>query len=367
VSAPRGARGRAGAGLLLGAGAFALALPSGYGGDGAEPPPRTLAETGLYADPARLTVDPRNRSYSPQYPLWSDGADKSRWVYLPPGRKIDVSDPDAWSFPEGTKFWKEFSFGGRRVETRYLERAGPASWRVGTYLWNEAGTEATLAPREGLRDHVEIRPGIRHDIPSVADCGACHDSRGIEVLGFGALQLSTDRDPLAPHAEPLRPGMLTLETLVNEDRLSPASPSLLDRPPRIAASSPRARAALGYLHGNCAACHNPRNPTAEVGLVFQHRSSAVREDDEPAFASAVGRRSQFPVPGRTDDTLRILPGHPEASAIAYRLRSRRPLSQMPPLGTKLVDREALALIEAWIREDLRPPSAAGVVGASGRR
>jgi hypothetical protein len=28
---------------------------------------------------------------------------------------------------------------------------------------------------------------------------------------------------------------------------------------------------------------------------------------------------------------------------------------MPPLGTRLVDEEAVALLRSWIEEDLRPP------------
>jgi len=32
-----------------------------------------------------------------------------------------------------------------------------------------------------------------------------------------------------------------------------------------------------------------------------------------------------------------------------RMRSRDPLTQMPPLGTQLVDTESMKLIEHWIR------------------
>ncbi len=37
--------------------------------------------------------------------------------------------------------------------------------------------------------------------PPQDDCRACHEGAPVPVLGFGALQLSPDRDPLAPHAE----------------------------------------------------------------------------------------------------------------------------------------------------------------------
>jgi hypothetical protein len=44
----------------------------------------------------------------------------------------------------------------------------------------------------------------------------------------------------------------------------------------------------------------------------------------------------------------INPGHPESSAIIRRLKSRRPLSQMPPIGTVIADREAVDLLTAWV-------------------
>ena len=40
------------------------------------------------------------------------------------------------------------------------------------------------------------------------------------------------------------------------------------------------------------------------------------------------------------------------SAILVRMKSRRPSTQMPPLGTVLHDREAIALVTEWI-ESLR--------------
>ena len=57
-------------------------------------------------------------------------------------------------------------------------------------------------------------------------------------------------------------------------------------------------------------------------------------------------------------------GHPAASLILHRMASRRPISQMPPLGSALVDAEAVALFRAWIREDLAPPSGTGPAGSS---
>ena len=53
--------------------------------------PPTLQETGLYADFGTFRVDPRHLAFAPQYPLWTDGAAKRRWISLPPGSAIDAS------------------------------------------------------------------------------------------------------------------------------------------------------------------------------------------------------------------------------------------------------------------------------------
>jgi hypothetical protein len=103
--------------------------------------PRTLRDTGLYAAGSGSVVRDGIAAFSPQYPLWSDGAEKRRWLYLLIGSFIDASQPDAWVFPPGTRLWKEFSYEGRAVETRYIERQSDGSWRFATYVWNEAPRE----------------------------------------------------------------------------------------------------------------------------------------------------------------------------------------------------------------------------------
>ena len=126
--------------------------------------PPTLRETGLYIDAAALTVDPQHLTFSPQYPLWTDGAAKRRWISLPPGTAIDASDPDAWVFPVGTRLWKEFSFDGRRVETRYLEREADR-WVYAAYAWSEDGREAHLVGARGRRAAYPLPGGKAHAIP----------------------------------------------------------------------------------------------------------------------------------------------------------------------------------------------------------
>jgi hypothetical protein len=210
----------------------------------------SLAETGLFEPGSNDRVRPANEAFEPRHPLWTDGMAKRRWLYLPPGTAIDKSDPDRWEFPRGTRAWKEFSAGGR-VETRLIERLADGSWRYATYAWNEAGTQATLAPEEGI-------PTRR--IPSRLDCRACHEGAPAPILGYSAVQLEG-----------------------------------------VSAPGAGERAALGYLHGNCGHCHNAT--ALEATGLFLAQSAA-----DPAASAAKTRAS---VSGRAPEILRrVQSGNP---------------------------------------------------------
>ena len=309
-------------------------------------PPQRLQDTGLYADFATLQVDPKHLQFSPQYPLWTDGAAKRRWISLPPGAAVDGSDPDAWSFPAGTRIWKEFSFAGQRVETRYLERQADGQWLYAAYAWSPDGREAQLTSERGRRGAYPLQGGRSHAIPSISDCKACHQGGRSEVLGFSALQLSPERDPGAPHAEPLSD--VDLNYLIEKGLLVGFPKPLQDTPPRIMAASATERAALGYMHGNCGHCHNEQGPLKNVGLFLRHTSGA---EVQPAIASTIGHPVKKPAPGQSPDAvLRIDPGHPDRSGLMQRVASRYPALQMPPMGTELVDEEAVALLRRWVAE-----------------
>jgi hypothetical protein len=310
-------------------------------------PPQTLFETGLYSDPDALVIDPDNLPFSPQYPLWTDGASKSRWVRLPPGGVIDGSDPDAWTFPIGTRFWKEFSFGGRRIETRYMELLADGQWLYAAYEWTPDGREAVLAPEKGRRNAFALGGGRSHAIPGTMDCKVCHQGGPVEVLGFSALQLSPARDPRALHAEAAGPAGVDLDYLIGNGFID-GFDTWAYPPPIIEAASETERVLLGYMHGNCGHCHNSRASLANLGL-FLRQELLLRPG--ATLETMVGQPVGKSAPGQSvDAVLRIEPGHPERSALLERVSSRYPALQMPPLGTALVDEQALALFREWIVE-----------------
>lgn len=324
--------------------------------------PMRLADTGLYQDFATRSLHPDVLPFSPQYPLWTDGAIKQRWIRVPPDTTIDAADPDRWVFPIGTRIWKEFAF-DRRVETRFMELGADGAWLYASYAWNADGTDAVLAPPRGIRAAWRSADGAPHDIPGVADCRACHAGADSPVLGFSALQLSPDRDPGAPHAQAPAAGSVDLAVLWQRGLLRNLPRQLLAQPPRIAARSPRERAALGYLHANCGSCHAAGGPlTDSLGLTLAWPLDR-RNGTPPAIATTVGQPSRYQ-PRDADPAQpwpRIAAGDPERSVLLARISCREPAQQMPPIGTHQIDPEGVALLTAWIRADLpagdpSPPS-----------
>jgi hypothetical protein len=281
--------------------------------------PQDLRDTGLY--------EANVRPFTPQFPLWSDGAAKSRWVFVPPGGTIDASDVDRWQFPPGTKFWKQFSFGGRPVETRFIERSADGKWEYATYVWNQEGSRATLADAKGIRDlAVAQAPAGRYSIPSRRDCLACHTS-DTPVIGFSAVQLAG--------------GGAALRDLLRQD--------VLRAPLHIAGTTEVERAALGYLHGNCAHCHNDSPSRAPVALNFALKAGDPQRAARDVLASAVSAPARFRREG--DGALVVIaPGAPAESALIARVSSRDAFVQMPPLATEKVDEEAVRLLTRWIAE-----------------
>jgi hypothetical protein len=295
-----------------------------------------LACTGLYADFASAEIAPDVLPYDPSIHLWSDGAEKRRFIRLPPGTAIDTHDMDHWVFPAGTKFWKEFSLGGRRAETRYLEKRLDGTWFRTTYVWSPDQTSATE-----LTDGVSNVWGTGYEIPAQSECATCHEGAPGGVLGFEAIGLSTPAASGLTMAELERRGLVTH---------SPASPLTIP-------GTPTDVAALGWLHVNCGnACHNRTTGAYAHGTGLFMRLTAgalggVQETD--TYATAVGVPSRFqPNPGA--GFLRIKPGDVAHSAIAYRALARDDVSrrgaQMPPIATHVPDMAGVALVHAWILE-----------------
>jgi hypothetical protein len=312
--------------------------------------PATLFDTGLCVDRACTQISPDVHEYTPQWALWADTASKHRWYYLPPGTQIDTSDMDHWQFPVGTKFWKEFSRDGVRVETRLVMRIGAgdttADWFYVPYQWNATNDDTTAVPMG-----VQNANGTQHDIPSRLFCKMCHEGlKPSRILGFGALQLD---------APAVNAGETTLASLV-------AANTLTVNPPAPTSGSTfypidGNKDALGYIHANCSHCHNPTSGTHDivpmelrmlVGEVHDHTLTA-------AYRTAVGKRATIPLgtPKHCPDTNNvpnaaeciITPGNPTDSDMFVRFTAD-PASNlhMPAAGSEMTDPTGMTTLSTWI-------------------
>lgn len=296
--------------------------------------PCLLSETGLYrADVSTLAEGVH--AYSPRYQLWSDGAEKKRWISLPVGTQIDTADMDYWSFPAGTKLWKEFTRDGVRVETRLLQKQSSGAWYAVAYQWRADQKEADAVPN-GVRN----ASGTPHDVPNGDDCLTCHSQMPDKALGFSALQLS--------HAAEAAGGALewTLDTLIRDD--------LLTAPPAQSFTVPGAaldQDFFGYLHANCGHCHNPKGTAnQQTGLDLWLK---VADLAGPITASSVyqgifDRDIVWLDAEHPNAPKRIAPGSLPDSAMYQRFVEKGHTWSMPPLGTEVVDPAAKKLFEDWI-------------------
>jgi hypothetical protein len=326
-----------------------LELPALCASD-TEVPPANLVCTGLYADIAAKLTAPGVEPYAPALSLWSDGADKQRWIRLPPGGVIDNSDPSEWSFPVGSKVWKEFSRGEQRVETRLWQKVHAGYWVAATYVWS--GDEAGAERSEG--GDIPLRDSSTYHVPTQDECQKCHRGRAERVLGFEQVSMGL-------------PGAsgLTLQGLVTAGRLSnpPARTSLVIGDDGTGAAAQ----ALGFLHVNCGtSCHNEDTGSTAYSAGMLLRLDPTLLDGRPvndfaALKTTVGVTVETP---SWQGGTRIVAGSPEGSLL-YQLMSRRgDDKQMPPIATTVVDETGDALVSAWISR-LTDGTAAAAAAAPG--
>jgi len=280
--------------------------------------PQRLSQTGLYTDIRAKALDPRLLPFAPANVLWSDGAQKERWYQLPTGAQIDSTDIDHWLFPIGTKFFKEFSRDGKRLETRLIWRVADTGNRerdtlVGAYVWNEAETDAIFAI-----DGAQNLRGTDHDAPSADTCWRCHIGEPGNALGLSALQLGD------------------------------VSGLPLSAPPAAGTTYAAPNPALGYLHANCGHCHNPNggawvDSRMILRLDVDERDAATTQ----IVQTTVGvQLEQWIGHGYTQ---RIVAGNPDQSAAMFRMTQRTLNEQMPPIATEFTDPAGIALVRAWIQ------------------
>jgi len=313
-------------------------------------PAPTLDAYHLFTDGGGRDPNAGLTPYALNTPLFSDYAQKQRYVFLPKGKHATYTAEGVLDFPVGTVLVKTFAYPAdmrqpkdqvRFIETRLLIHKA-SGWVPNTYVWNPAQTQAVLK-RAGLRTEVaftdakgaEVR--FSYPVPNVNQCKECHAlGEALVPIGPKARNLNGDY----AYAEG-RENQLAHWTRTGILDGAPAPGAVPAEPRWDDASAPVQTRALAYLDANCAHCHNPRGAASNSGLYLDYeRTSAVQR--------GIGKRPVAAGKASADLDFDIAPGQPDQSILLHRMQSREPGVMMPELGRALPHEEGIELVRAYI-------------------
>ena len=322
-------------GLSIGASRDASATPSSLVDDAliqSDTLPRTLSAFGFFEDAAARTPAARLVPYELNTPLFSDGADKLRFIYVPEGEQFTANGDGLLQFPVGTAIIKTFAFGEgadqRFIETRVLLHRADG-WEALPYRWNEEQTEARLALAGGRVELVgNDGEAFSYRIPNKNQCGHCHELDG-EVM------------PIGPKARNLSASWI--EEMVAAQQLNVMPQGVDTMPLWPSDATGTAELARAYLDVNCAHCHQPGGGASNSGLDLRW------EQDDP-FALGLNKPPVAAGRGAGGLLVSIAPGDPDASILVHRMNSTEPGVAMPELGRSTVDHDAVELMRDWIAQ-----------------
>ena len=290
-----------------------------------------------------LQPNERVLPYDLNSPLFTDYAEKSRFVWMPENTAAEYREDRAFAFPAGAVLIKNFFYENgentdhRIVETRLLVNR-KTGWDAMTYVWNDEQTEAYLNITGDMKEMIYDDQPFTYLIPNRNQCKSCHSYDGKMV-------------PNGPKAHQLNKPYQYADGTANQlDRWaavgylsgyqSPGKSPTAAQWDNSKSGSVHDRA-MSYLDSNCGHCHNPHGPANTSGLNLTY--------DEPIGINlGVLKQPVATGKGSGGRLYSIVPGKPDESILVYRMESTDPGAMMPELGRQLIHKEGVALIKEWI-------------------
>lgn len=299
--------------------------------------PKLLSEYGFFnggAGQPSLTLI----SYSLRTPLFSDYAEKQRFIFLPENAAVKTDDEGRLEFPVGTALIKSFGYANgdgalKIIETRVLLHR-TEGWVALPYVWRADGSDADLRVG-GTRVAVDfktprgVKLAISYAVPNKNQCKQCHSEKDDIVpigLILGNMVFTRPEDGMRLSAR-LQNKRTDFDNWAKWD--DPASGNLDSR-------------ANAYLRVNCGHCHNPKGSASNSGLFYDGKTHERANSGIFKRPVAAGRGS-----GNLDFV--ISPTNPEQSILIYRMKSLDPGIAMPELGRNTVHDEGIELLANWIK------------------
>jgi mono/diheme cytochrome c family protein len=319
--------------------------------------PVLLSQTGVYSDTPNRIPASGLIPYVPNTPLWSDGAQKSRYMSVPtsgglimPDEQIAFLPTNSWTFPAGTVFVKNFDLAVNttnpgvplyRLETRLLVRNINGGVYGVTYKWRPDNSDADLLTTSSNQVIlVTNASGVTNQTwyyPSPVDCLTCHTPVANYVLGVNTRQLNNTMS--YPASGTADNQLRTLNRLglfypaINESGITNFA-QLASLTNLSASLEQRSRS---YIDANCAQCHQPGG----TGATFDGRyDTPLRQQNITNYPAQLSLGIDNACIVKADDVWR--------SMLLVRMNTVNPSIQMPPLARNLIDTNAVAVISAWI-------------------
>lgn len=305
--------------------------------------PNLLSEWNLFQSPMSKLKPAGGRSftYTINAPLFSDYAQKERFIMLPDEGVIAYDETEVVGLPEQAILVKNFYYskdlrfperGRRLMETRLLIHEAEG-WEALVYQWEEDQSDArrillgARVPVEWTDTEGRLQR-INYTIPSQPQCKSCHDRSGkMSPIGPVIRQLNKN-DQLNQWAEK---GFIEIPE-------GAEIPKIVDYTDQNASLDHRARA---WMEVNCAHCHRKEGPAKNSGLYLlaSQRDPYRLGVNKPPIAAGKGSGGL---------KYSIVPGDPDRSILVHRIESLEPGEMMPELGRQMMHTEGVALIRAWI-------------------
>lgn len=291
--------------------------------------------------------------YAINTPLFSNYAQKARFIYLPQGKRMQFKENGPFSFETGAVLIKNFFYqeneqsenSPRRIlETRLLIKE-EKGWKPLNYVWNDQQTDAELnyvgknIPVRWINHKGETK-NVDYVVPNLNQCNNCHNrDNTISPIGMTAAQLNQRYLALQKSINQLdyfkQEGLLNNFTTAAQYDPMPVWNNVTN-----ASVEQRAKA---YLDANCAHCHSAQGSAKNSGLYLDYHQKNQRKRGVLKPPIAAGK-------GSGDFQYDIVPGKPEESIFIYRVGSNDPAIRMPEIGRSIVHEEGLALLTQYIKE-----------------
>ncbi len=287
--------------------------------------------------------------YKPASELFTDYAEKSRFIWLPKGTKATyVNDIQNLNLPIGSALIKNFYYNNvqpanvtKIIETRVMIRKS-SGWIFAEYVWNDEQTDALLQSTGSSipiswKDNDNVIQTIDYQIPTPNQCMTCHSNNETAIpIGIKPQNLNCNYT----YAEG---SQNQLQKLIDfgylENNLPVAINSIVDYKDTSKSLDLRVRS---YFDINCAHCHSDGGSASYFPLL---RLAFSETEDPEKMGVCVAASSQ--IPGLPRGKI-VNPGNSAESYLYFSMNTNLTFNRMPRIGRTIIHKEGIQLVEQWI-------------------